>query len=313
MAWNKAVITDLGLNILARGILEGRIEITAAVGAESCSQEEELRSMISLVPPLHTLQLAGVKTENGTAVVNVRIQNSGLSSSYAIKQIGLFAKISGSDEEPVLSAIIQDDMGELIPTQDENPDFLMEFDIAIPVRNGESICVSLSSNTFATLEDMEKSKEQIRSISEDIENGKAKVQSIVNDMQSRIDAAKNAETAVKLRTARTINGVEFDGTKNISLSSIAAEWKTGTVDLNTLRAFNGIGVWHIDALSQTVYNAPLDNKEGRGTLISIDYAYGEWGDQYFFVYNKRLIYWRPYGGMQGNINFGEWKTVLNEV
>ena len=37
MAWNEAVITDLGLSVLAKGILEGSVLITSAVGGESCS------------------------------------------------------------------------------------------------------------------------------------------------------------------------------------------------------------------------------------------------------------------------------------
>ena len=155
MAWNEAVITDLGLSVLAKGILEGSVLITSAVGGESCSAADLLSGMSEIVPPVHTLNLAKAEIEQGKAVVNVRVQNKGVRESFVIRQIGLFSKIRDSADSPVLMAVIQDQNGEVVPAEKENPEFLLEFDLVIPIENKENTEISVTPNTFATLGDLE--------------------------------------------------------------------------------------------------------------------------------------------------------------
>ncbi|HBH95373.1 MAG TPA: hypothetical protein DDX91_06445, partial [Ruminococcaceae bacterium] len=155
MAWNEAVITDSGLSVLAEGILEGSVLITSAAGGESCSSADLLSEMSEIAPPLHTLNTAGVGIDGGKAVVRVRVQNKGVRESFVLRQIGLFAKIKDSKASPVLMAVIQDKNGEVVPSEKENPEFLLEFDLVIPIENKGNMEIVLSPNTFATLEDLE--------------------------------------------------------------------------------------------------------------------------------------------------------------
>lgn len=155
MAWNEAVVTNSGLELLTRCVMGRSVEITSAVGGESVSPTVLLLAVKEIAGANHLLQVAKIdRLENGVRV-NVRAQNSGLSEGYRLRQIGIFAKIAGSDDEPVLLALIQDKDGEEIPTEEENPEYLLEYDFVIPLGNAENISVSVTPNTFAALDDLE--------------------------------------------------------------------------------------------------------------------------------------------------------------
>ena len=155
MAWNEAVVTNSGLELLTKCVMGGSVEITSAVGGESVAPTVSLLAVKEIAAPNHLLHMAKIdRLENGVRV-NVRAQNTGLSEGYRLRQIGIFAKIAGSDDEPVLLALIQDKDGEEIPTEEENPEYLLEYDFVIPLGNAENISVSVTPNTFAALDDLE--------------------------------------------------------------------------------------------------------------------------------------------------------------
>lgn len=90
----------------------------------------------------------------------------------------------------------------------------------------------LSTNDFSneakqTLEDVEKKSVGIENISIN-EDGVMTVKNIHGDEANKASVEVHAVTAVKLKTARSINGVPFDGSENIVINSggtndIAAE------------------------------------------------------------------------------------------
>lgn len=202
MAWNEAVVTNYGLDLLSECILAGgSIEITSAVGGESYSPAVSLMAVKEIAAPNHNLQVAKTEKNKNSVTVNVRVQNNGLAEAYTIRQIGIFARIKDSGSAPVLLALIQDKEGENVPAEEENPEFLLEYDFVIPVDNGENISVSVTPNTFATLEDLsEHINDNIRHITNEERvkwNGKAAgshthgaATSTANGFMSAADKAK---------------------------------------------------------------------------------------------------------------------------
>ena len=154
MAWNEAVVTNDGLELLAKCVLGESVEITSAVGGETVSPAVSLMAIKEIAEPKHDLNIAKTERIKNGITVNVRTQNNGLSEGYCLRQIGLFARLEGSEAAPVLLAVIQDKDGEFVPKEEENPEYLLEYDFVIPVNNAENISVSVSPNTFATLEDI---------------------------------------------------------------------------------------------------------------------------------------------------------------
>ena len=155
MAWNEAVVTDLGKALISASLTEGNIVFRKAVGGESCSDPAAMTEQTQIAEPTHQLQIAKMERDGESITVNVRIQNMGLEKPYILRQIGLFAGLK-TDEDGVLFALIQDEIGEIIPPESENPEFLVEFDFVISVSNAEKISVNVTPKTYATLEDLEK-------------------------------------------------------------------------------------------------------------------------------------------------------------
>ena len=166
MAWNEAVVTAAGIELLARCLTGRNVVISKAVGGESVSAALSLMALKSIGEPCHELNLFRIENEGGRIVVNLRVQNKGLSEEYTLRQIGLFARLEGDDSDDnndsdVLFAVIQDSVGEVIPKESDNPEFLTEFDFVIPVSNADKISVEITPNTFATGEDIVKVEKEI--------------------------------------------------------------------------------------------------------------------------------------------------------
>ena len=263
MAWNEAVITDLGLSVLAKGILEGSVLITSAVGGESCSAADLLSGMSEIVPPVHTLNLAKAEIEQGKAVVNVRVQNKGVRESFVIRQIGLFSKIRDSADSPVLMAVIQDQNGEVVPAEKENPEFLLEFDLVIPIENKENTEISVTPNTFATLGDLE---ERERVLSGETERVAHELRLEKEQSSSHISNLSNPHSVTKEQVglANVPNVATNDQTPIYARANTLAELASGeklstafgklSKGIFDLIAHLADGVRHISAAERTSWN-----------------------------------------------------------
>ena len=263
MAWNEAVITDLGLSVLAKGILEGSVLITSAVGGESCSAADLLSGMSEIAPPVHTLNLAKAEIEQGKAVVNVRVQNKGVRESFVIRQIGLFSKIRDSADSPVLTAVIQDKNGEVVPTEKENPEFLLEFDLVIPIENKENTEISVTPNTFATLGDLE---ERERVLSGETERVAHELRLEKEQSSSHISNLSNPHSVTKEQVglANVPNVATNDQTPVYARANTLAELASGeklstafgklSKGIIDLIAHLADGVKHISAAERTSWN-----------------------------------------------------------
>ncbi len=263
MAWNEAVITDLGLSVLAKGILEGSVLITSAVGGESCSAADLLSGMSEIAPPVHTLNLAKAEIEQGKAVVNVRVQNKGVRESFVIRQIGLFSKIRDSADSPVLTAVIQDKNGEVVPAEKENPEFLLEFDLVIPIENKENTEISVTPNTFATLGDLE---ERERVLSGETERVAHELRLEKEQSSSHISNLSNPHSVTKEQVglANVPNVATNDQTPVYARANTLAELASGeklstafgklSKGIFDLIAHLADGVKHISAAERTSWN-----------------------------------------------------------
>ncbi len=169
MAWNEAVVTAAGMELLARCLTGGNVVISRAVGGESASAALSLMALKSINEPCHDMNLFRLKNEGGRIVVNLRVQNKGLAEEYTLRQIGLFARLD-DEESDVLFAVIQDSIGEVIPKESDNPEFLTEFDFVIPVANAEKIQVEITPQTFAAAEDIAEVKGEIAEHTSDKSN-----------------------------------------------------------------------------------------------------------------------------------------------
>lgn len=143
MAWNQAAVTDKGLELLAEAVEKGGVTITRAAGGETCCAEAELTAQTEVSAPARHIDIARKERSGSVITVNLRISNTGAAQAFTVRQIGLYAAANGSEEE-VLLALIQDERGEEIPSEAENPEYLLELDLAIPVSNADKIEVNVT-------------------------------------------------------------------------------------------------------------------------------------------------------------------------
>ena len=295
MAWNEAVVTNDGMNLISECMIEGNVIITRAAAGEQYSDPTSLIAKKDISAPNHFLNIAYTNTDNGKITVNVRIQNSDADMSYTIKQIGIFAKSDKSEE--VLLALIQDKNGEVIPSQEENPEYLSEFDFVIPISNSEKISVDITPNTFATLEDVNKATNEIK---QQLNSGEG-VNASTFDGKNAADfaPADHTHTTADIAdfptalpanggNADTVNGhtVNADVPENAvftdTVYSLPAATKTA---LGGVKVGDNLSVAADGTLSAPIYSNPnlLDNPDFKinqrgvsGTITAAGYFVDRW-------------------------------------
>ena len=142
--WNQAVVTELGLNLLASG---KAVTITRAESGSGTVDTVLLIKQTDVTDPQQALQLTEETREENLLVVRALLENTQLQQGYTMKQIGLFAKTDGQE---VLFALMQDENGEVIPSAEEMPEFILEMGLRIPFSNAEEIQLEIQPDTLAT-------------------------------------------------------------------------------------------------------------------------------------------------------------------
>lgn len=153
--WQDSLITNDGLDMLVQLLNGGTLTITrAALGSGTVDTAALIRQTSLTAPILVEAKIAQKNVISGAGVdVKIRITNSGVTTAQTMRQVGVFAKLESGEEK--LFAIMQDTVGEEIPTAAEYPEFLLEFTSAIAVSNTDNIVVQISNTFFVTYEDLE--------------------------------------------------------------------------------------------------------------------------------------------------------------
>lgn len=161
--WQDAVITNTGLSMLSEVISGKKLEIcdvklgggtVAAVNLVSQTTVTELLDVKADIAQ-------GTFTEGNGLKIKIRILNTGLLAAVTMKQVGIYARIcdetDGEISEKKLFAIHQDSIGEEIPTEEDFPDFMVEFVSAVAISNADSgqISVKISNESIVTRNDLD--------------------------------------------------------------------------------------------------------------------------------------------------------------
>ncbi len=156
MSWNDITITDAGRTLLAEMINGGKLAITRiAIGSETVSATE-LHSQTNVSEPINAPALLAGKspTEDGSGtVLKIQIRNDEVSESVRMRQIGIYAETDSADE--VLLALLQDNIGEEIPSYSEFPQFELNQWITLAISRTNNIAVTIDpASVVITLEQL---------------------------------------------------------------------------------------------------------------------------------------------------------------
>ena len=160
--WTSGVITNSGISMLGEVMSGGELIVSRAALGGGTVEAAALMAQAELTQPLTVpVVIAQKKLIEGKGLdIRIQIRNTGVSAAQVMKQVGLFAKI-GADGEEKLFSIMQDDVGDEIPSAASYPDFMLEFTAAVAVSNTGNISVTISSSkALVTFDDLEKALEE---------------------------------------------------------------------------------------------------------------------------------------------------------
>lgn len=167
MSWNDITITDEGSRLLADMIGGGKLTITrAAIGSGTVSIED-LPSQTDVLEPINAPALLAGKepTEDGKGtILKIQIRNDGVTETTRMRQIAVFAKTDQADE--VLLVILQDEIGEEVPSYSEFPQFEINQWITLAISRTNNISVIVPPTVYPSRTEFEHLRNDVREMIE---------------------------------------------------------------------------------------------------------------------------------------------------
>lgn len=168
--WTNAVITDKGLDLLAKLTEGSTLNITRAVTGAGFVTPGVLSKQTEVTDPKQALTLKPVRyPESGKCAFPVMLTNEGLATGYDATQVGVFA--TDPDEGEVLFFIVQAidaDSGTIIPSEAEMPGYSAEWTFYFQYGQADGVNVTVDpSNTVSWAEMKEYVKSNILPITKE--------------------------------------------------------------------------------------------------------------------------------------------------
>ena len=153
MSWNTSAYTELGTAMLTEAMSGKRMNFTRAVGGAGTLPADDLPKATSVADQRQTLILAdsAVDKEGDDTVYRLKVQisNKGLVQGYTLHQIGIYAKLEGSDSD-ALVCIFQDEHGFEIVPEAAMSNLLLEFYGMVVISGTAQVTVTADPAAIAT-------------------------------------------------------------------------------------------------------------------------------------------------------------------
>lgn len=153
MSWNTSAYTELGTAMLTEAMAGKRMTFTRAVGGAGIVAADDLPKATSVADHRQTLILAdsAVDKEGDDTVYRLKVQisNKGLVQGYTLHQIGIYAKLEGSDSD-ALVCIFQDEHGFEIVPEAAMSNLLLEFYGMVVISGTAQVTVTADPAAIAT-------------------------------------------------------------------------------------------------------------------------------------------------------------------
>ena len=153
MSWNTSAYTQLGVAMLTEAMAGKRMTFTRAVGGAGTVAADDLPKATAVTDQRQTLILAdsAVDKEGDDTVYRLKVQisNKGLVQGYTLHQIGIYAKLEGSDSD-ALVCIFQDYHGFEIVPEAAMSNLLLEFYGMVVISGTAQVTVTADPAAIAT-------------------------------------------------------------------------------------------------------------------------------------------------------------------
>lgn len=154
--WTNAVVTDKGLDLLAKLTQGNTLDITRAVTGAGFVTPGLLLKQTKVTDPKQTLTLRPVTyPETGKCAFPVRLTNEGVDTGYYATQVGVFAM--DPDEGEILFFIVQAtdaNSGTIIPSETEMPGYSAVWTFYFQYGQADGVNVTVDPSNTVTFDEM---------------------------------------------------------------------------------------------------------------------------------------------------------------
>lgn len=151
MADTYAVITNKGMEMQNKLLNGEALRITTVKTGTGTVTVTDLRAQEELKSMKQTLSIVNKQVSENSLVLMVQLTTVGLQEGYDLQQLGVYAKLQGSDEE-ILFAILQEDKPMPIPSETEKPRYAVTFYLEFIITNDSQVEININPAAFMTLD-----------------------------------------------------------------------------------------------------------------------------------------------------------------
>lgn len=152
MAWSDAVITNVGVALLAEALAGETLTIDGASGGTGTASASSLLAQTALVNQKQTFVVVELSDVDGGKKLNIQITSEDLTTGYTLNQVGIWAHVGDNDAQ--LFAILQDEDGINIPSESSVVDFSMNFYAIVAVSGEAEFSLTVDPTGLVTLATM---------------------------------------------------------------------------------------------------------------------------------------------------------------
>ncbi len=152
MGW-ISYITNAGRGLL-RSMFDGaQLTVTRAEIGSDVLSDSEIKVLSSIGNQIPALVQIQKQADAEIPTVEVRINNSGVTETAELHQVGLYAELSDGSE--ILFAVYQSEFGEEILSETEYPDLNLKFYAKMDISVTDNIAVVVNQSAFVTVETLD--------------------------------------------------------------------------------------------------------------------------------------------------------------
>lgn len=187
--WNT-VITDKGVDLIKNTLTGENITVTSIQAGSDKVELENLKSVTDISNKKQTGTIQGItNTEDGLIKINVLFTNIGLTTSYNMTQIGIYAKDKSDNE--ILFLIAQND-GQEVPADTKNTPWALVHNFYIKLNDDINFTVNINNDgyvTYVDLNDAIKNSKTVQDQKKEIqEEGQRVLATIPKDYQETVNS-----------------------------------------------------------------------------------------------------------------------------
>ena len=230
--FNQSVVTNAGRALAAASMASTTpVEFTGvATGSGVYTDAEaavgELEQATALKSQKQTFSINGKRTVSDDEVrITTVITNDGLSAAYNYNEFGVFARLQGSGDTPILYciAVIPNDAGTTIPKYTSVTRMSITQSQYIKFSNMDSVTIEIAPDACELLEDA--------GLNDDLTTTeKGTLVGAINELVSKIGSLASLATTVKTSIVAAINEIVADlSNQTLYFEAVAVSATTGNI------------------------------------------------------------------------------------